>query len=346
MTKERLKYLLDRLLENQATEEELKEYADWYEATGANGPAMQDDHTTKEYTTSLYSRIAHAINENEQTKKRSKRIIFMRWAAAASVILIAGTFFFYNVSRESKPAGSAEVNAAQQRASTSRKVNFENNDQKNRKIKLEDGSVVELFPGSQLACEFKSNAREIHLTGRGFFKVARDSSKPFTVYSNDISTTALGTSFTISAYSGNNEVQVSLHTGKAVVKQIQPGAEKMKDVYLVPGQSLLYNSVTGKTTLQSLNTPVAPSIHKHAASGSKTGYEATFNQAPLTAVLDAIEKGYAVPIEYNRSALSEIYFSGQILETDSLARVLKRIALLHNLRIISTTKGYRIRKDH
>ena len=347
MTRERLKYLLDRFLENKATEEELKEYADWYKETVEKGPDMLQSHTAKEYKASLYNRIINDIDKKEKQEKNTGQIIFMRWAAAACLVLIAGAFLLYNNRQVSNPSSIAEVKTIQPDSLKNKKTNFENHNNKNRRISLEDGSIVELFPESKLVCEFSSNRRELHLTGKGFFNVAKDSSRLFTVYSGQITTTALGTTFTISAYHGSNDTEVSLHTGKVVIKQIrQNGVKNMKDVYLLPGHSLTYNLITGMATLKPLKVSAVNERGKTPAFGSRTGYEATFNQAPLADVLDAIEKEYKVPIQYNKKELSDMYFSGHILETDSLARVLKRIALLHSLRINATAKGYTIRKDH
>lgn len=350
MTKERLKYLVNRFLNHQATEEELKEYADWYEKTGAQGPDMlqnNDSQTIKEYTAGLYNQIIHEINDKETREKRTRPVIFMRWMAAASLVLVAAAFYLYNNNRHvSKPKDIAETKTIRPDSLNRKRVVFENRDHKKKRISLHDSSVVELFPESRLVCEFSYNQRELQLTGKGFFKVAKDTSRPFTVYSGDIATTALGTSFMITAYTESDDIEVSLYTGKVVVKQMpQNGRKNMKDVYLLPGRSLTYNTLTGMATWKPLKRTAASERRKIAEYGSRTGYEAAFNQAPLTDVLDAMIKEYNVRIRYNRKELADMYFSGNILETDSLARVLKRVALLHNLRIHATAKGYTIRKD-
>lgn len=347
MTKERLKYLLDRFLENKATEEELKEYADWYEKTGAQGPDMLDTPITKEYTNHLYKRIIGDIDEKESHEKRTRRLVFMRWAVAASLVLIAGAFLIYNKSNVSKPESIAEAKAILPDSLRIKNTDFENIDNKNRRISLDDGSVVDLFPGSKLACEFSEGRRDLRLTGKGLFNVAKDSSRPFTVYSGHISTTALGTSFTVNAYPASNNIEVALYTGKVVVRQIkQTDQKKMDDVYLLPGHSLNYNIQTGLVTLKPLKTQTGDELSRRPAYGSRTGYEASFNQELLSNVLDEMAKEYGVPIKYNKEELSEMYFSGNIRKTDSLSRVLKRIALLHNLRINITAIGYSIKKDH
>ena len=354
MTRDRLKYLLDRYLENRATEEELKEYADWYRSTGEEGLNMvgeQDDRETKQYTANLYNRIVNVIYKNESQQKKTRQVIFLRWIAAASVVLIAGAVFLYNGRpesgpAESGPAGIAEVKKLQPAPVESKSKILENHGSKKKKFVLNDSSIVELFPESKLVCEFSNDRREFYLTGKGFFDVAKDASRPFTVYSNSISTTALETSFAINAYPANNNIEVSLYTGRVVVKHIQHNKhENIGDVYLLPGQSLCYSSITGMTTLKQFKSAVVNELNKNSSSvGGKTGYKATFDQVSLADVLSALEKGYGVDFIYDKKQLSDMYFSGNIPETDSLARVLKRIAALHSLRINATLKGYTIRK--
>ncbi len=52
--------------------------------------------------------------------------------------------------------------------------------------------MVELYANSALHYEndYGKTSRNSWLTGKGFFKVVKDSTRPFTVYSSDISTTA------------------------------------------------------------------------------------------------------------------------------------------------------------
>jgi transmembrane sensor len=57
-------------------------------------------------------------------------------------------------------------------------------------IALKDGSLIELYPASEVSFreEMKSR-REIHLRGKAYFNVASDISRPFVVYSDELSTT-------------------------------------------------------------------------------------------------------------------------------------------------------------
>ncbi len=234
--------------------------------------------------------------------------------------------------------------AAQRETEYDRQVVITNNTVKTRRIQLQDGSIAELSPGSELSYKdpFGNHDRELYLKGKGFFQVAQHAPKPFTVYSHNIATMALGTSFTVTAWPQENNVLVALHSGKVVVKNI-----RIKDVFLSPGQQLSCNLLTGKATLQPIATEGGGlKVNTAPTLGGRTGFAASFDQAPMTAVLDSLRNGYNVPLKYNPEDMEDLLFSGNIRETDSLSQVLKRIALLYNLKIKPTDKQYIIRKNH
>lgn len=356
MTKERLTYLLDRYLENTATEEELQEYANWYrQQTGAARDNLFDNarsEAAREYTDSLFQSITGRIDTAEQQQAgRRRRIVYLRWAAAASVILLAGSLLIYR-QLHTTPAATASVTQQPRQDSIAiNMVSIATHAAESRHIRLPDGSVVELFESSGLQYEttFGQKTRNIYLKGKGYFKVIKDNTRPFTVYSAGISTTALGTSFTITAYPGKENVEVSLHTGKVVVKQLgHSNAARMRDMYLLPGQQLTCHLKDGVGTLRSLGElPAADAKRKRPLSpGSLTGFSAAFDQVPITAVLDTIEKGYSFHIQYDKEELADMLFSGRIRETDSLSQVLNRMSALYNLNIRPTVKQYIISKNH
>lgn len=105
-----------------------------------------------------------------------------------------------------------------------------------KKLNLPDGTVVWLngatkihyYPG------FNDTARHVELEGEAFFEVAHDPDRPFVVKTETLATTAIGTSFNINAYSQQEEIQVSLLTGKVEVSDGSPA------IVLEPGRALIY----------------------------------------------------------------------------------------------------------
>lgn len=78
-----------------------------------------------------------------------------------------------------------------------------------RSVTLADGTKVELDAHSAIALDYTDAVRTVRLLrGRAFFDVAKDASRPFTVFAADGSTTALGTRFVVHAWSGTVTISV------------------------------------------------------------------------------------------------------------------------------------------
>lgn len=347
MTNDRLKYLLDRYLTNTATEEELQEYANWYRQQGENGAQWfeeEDDEATETYKTELYGSIVNNIKfvEYEERQRKGRvRSMYIKIAAAAMVVIAGTCVLYYGLSPKQTTVVANKTTMAP--AFKEHIVAVRNRTDKSTAVYLQDGSVVELTAGSELRYDepFSAVHRHVYLSGKGFFKVAKDASRPFTVYSHDIATTALGTSFTITAWPHNNNISVALHTGKVVVQQTG-STTHMNDVYLTPGQEVSCNILTGKSTMQRpvLAKTATPSL------GSRTGLETAFTDEPIINVLNAIEKGYAVQLQYDKDALADMIFTGRIRAKDSLSQVLNRMSLLYNLTIKEKGNKFIIQKSH
>ncbi len=72
-----------------------------------------------------------------------------------------------------------------------------------RRIDLPDGSVATLGPESAIALDFGTNARTVNLlAGMSFFEVESDADRPFSVLSDTMRATALGTAFDVSDDAG------------------------------------------------------------------------------------------------------------------------------------------------
>jgi len=76
-------------------------------------------------------------------------------------------------------------------------------------VKLEDGSAATLGPESAIKLAFDDRARRIQLlSGMAYFEVARDEARPFSVTSDQLTATALGTAFDVAADAGYTSVSV------------------------------------------------------------------------------------------------------------------------------------------
>lgn len=344
MTKDRLKYLLDRYLDNTATPEELQEYDEWCRQQAGAETEVFDQACNRDLFEGIMNRISDHESETAvaEPAMRKRYIHYIKWAAAA--LVTGAAFMLFNTIKPKQGTTLAQKDVEGKQVKQEM-VTIENHTGSKKQIRLKDGSLAELFAGSTLRYKepFGTEKRDLYLNGKGFFDVAKNPERPFTVYSQGIATTALGTSFTVTAYIDKQELTVVLHSGRVVVKR--PEAQRgRKEIFLLPGQQLSCNTTTGiARVVQITATETSAGT---LALGSRTGLAATFDQAPLDSVLHTISEGYGVHLQYNRGEMSAMLFSGSIRETDSLSQVLKRIAVLYDLSVKPTTKQFIIRKSH
>ena len=103
---------------------------------------------------------------------------------------------------------------------------------------LADGSKVYLNSESRLRfpTHFEGKERRVYLEGEGYFKVAKDTTKPFVVETKEVDVRVLGTSFNVNAYASERAVRTTLVSGKVQVSN-RTGKEV---AVLNPGQQTVW----------------------------------------------------------------------------------------------------------
>lgn len=87
-------------------------------------------------------------------------------------------------------------------------------------VTLSDGSIVTINTDSRIDVLYTLAKREIRLVkGQGFFEVAKDLTRPFTVIAGDKRIVAFGTAFDV-RFDAENEIQVTLIEGRVKVEDI------------------------------------------------------------------------------------------------------------------------------
>lgn len=104
---------------------------------------------------------------------------------------------------------------------------------------LLDGTRVTLNAGSKLRynSRYGINDRIVELSGEGYFKVAKDKSRPFIVNTTHMSVKALGTEFNVKAYPSDKTIETTLVEGSVRIEKLK-GVENTEDVILRPNQKL------------------------------------------------------------------------------------------------------------
>jgi transmembrane sensor len=262
-------------------------------------------------------------------------------AVAASVLLLVGGgwIWMHRVKDRSQDTAAQHKSLP---AVVEWQENANHSDQK-VKMKLGDGSVVTLLPQSSIRypknfAERTLPKRDVYLEGQAFFDVARDKDRPFTVYTGEMSTTVLGTSFSITE--NKTWTLVKLFSGKVRVHPLKYQASD-KDIFLKAGEQLKYETGANLATVSNF-TISRPTSKLPETAASDENHDLVFDNTDLPGVMNRLTKHYHIAIAYNRSELSHMYFSGHVLASDSLSVILKVIANMNGLQVAQTTYGFMV----
>jgi transmembrane sensor len=171
-----------------------------------------------------------------------------------------------------------------------------------QEFQLPDESRITLHPGSSLrySTAFAGPKREVYLEGEAFFKVSKNPARPFLVFTNQVLTTVLGTSFRVKAYADSKVASVAVREGKVAVQARKSASSDTAaavsttaSVLLLPNQQVVYSAVNRRLKKELVDKPVvlAPQAFE-------------FEERPVAEVLQALEKAYGVDIVYDEKVLA------------------------------------------
>lgn len=301
--------------------------------------------TSNELDLEITERMNKVINEKIGPKKQSLPWIKKLAVAASFFLLIAfGWQYFkaekHNLKQEPERIASILV----------KKIN---NTDSILKLDLPDGSLVELFPKAELNYQtpFDSNSRKIFLSGIAKFDVFHDSTRPFSVISEEIATTALGTSFKVIAEKNQEEVKVQLYQGSVVIRNADAYENNLSiDYYIKPGEIFFYNRakrISGISNSEkrknSQNKKTVKENGNPEISNEQNNWY-MFNNQNLAMVFESLETIYGVRIKYNPRQIKEISFIGKVERNESVGNLLDDIAKLNGLQVLKNGKTFTITK--
>ncbi len=110
-----------------------------------------------------------------------------------------------------------------------------------QQITLADGTTVWLNRNSQIRYErnFNDSIRAVTLVGEAFFEVTKNPGKPFVVYTGQVQTKVLGTSFNVRAFANGETIEVALVEGKVNVEMDVDSTKRHSEI-LAPGDVFAY----------------------------------------------------------------------------------------------------------
>jgi transmembrane sensor len=318
MNRKAFYHLLKRYVENDCTEEERKLVEQWYELLGDEegiDPGLPPEEL-KESLARLWPKIQqHTLvaDTGKLVSPPAKIIpVWFRWLSAAVVTgaIITAAWWFLGDKR-TQPVHHQEAIAGLHEVKNEKLFNDT--------VHLPDGSLVILEPKAivRYSDRFTGPKREVYLEGNAFFKVTRNTRSPFYVYSKNIVTQVLGTSFFVKANPLTKNVEVAVQTGKVAVYEYgrETVQERKNDessgVILKPNQKVIYNDTDHhfRTTLVEIPLPV---IAEKNAEERITELNFVFDETPMARVLTYLEQAYHIEMIPDNESLAKCLFSGDI----------------------------------
>ena len=185
-------------------------------------------------------------------------------------------------------------------------------------ITLPDGSSVTLAPETELLYRDAHGARLVTLRGAASFTVTHDPRHPFAVQSGSVSTTVLGTQFTVQHYAQDRAVVVSVDQGKVAVSANTGGARA--SLPLTAGMAAV---VTDSTQVVALADSLHPVVRW-------TSHELFFREVAMSEVLITLTRWYGVEFRLADSSLTARSLTAA-LDAQSLANALNTIKPIWNV---------------
>lgn len=286
--------IAQRYAQNKATVKEQKALETFYNRMQLKHAQVPVD---PELQTRSYNRISNSLNlpQSEDLSVKHWRSVVV--AVCACLVLSLGLTFWWTIPSVMQTQRGEQVT-----------------------LNLSDGSIITLSGNSKLEYpkHFLSNKREVTLTGEAFFKVARDTSKPFIIHSNNYKTQVLGTSFNINAKQENN-LLVSVNTGKV---KVQSEKDTLACVYLTKNEQALFSK-------HKLLSRSSDNSADYSAWTQRTILLKNTTMAELKSIL---EDWYNVEITITDPTLKKETLSGKF-KNEPLETVLESIALIKHLNI-------------
>lgn len=266
-------------------------------------------------------RLMHPPLETSDRRpaQRHRRPRWMPAVAAAAVVALAVI--------AGMPLG------VQQRLQPAEATPFATGDSERRSIDLEDGSRMDLDAGTRVEVRYTREARRIALlSGRAYFKVAKDARRPFEVVSEQGLVRALGTQFETSLQAG--ALDVALFEG-SVALLTQQQRDKPPAATLTPGQQARIQS--NRVTVLPTRVAYRPSI----ALPRDAKDSLVFNDTPVSEAIAAFNRRSTQKIRLEVDDLGEQRITGVFHDHDPDGFI-EALGELYGLREELSADGTRI----
>lgn len=182
-------------------------------------------------------------------------------------------------------------------------------------VELSDGTVIHLNSGSTLTypTSFElGGTREVFLDGEAYFEVAKNKASPFIVNSSGMNIRVLGTTFVVSSYKDDAQVNTVLVEGSVGLYHGDEQFDPVSSTLLKPGDMATWARNQRTIAIEKVDTQ----IYTDWIYGKMV-----FNHMPFQEILKKLERHYNVSITNKNRALDAEVFTASF-DTESIEEVL------------------------
>lgn len=308
------KVLLIKYLHGKCTPAEREQVNRWYAMIEDKSLEISEEERS-EIGARMLSNIGRLAQEGNPRKSAKHHLLSpMIYKVAASLTLLAVfALWYFSDSREADNLASAHSFV------TADRIVYENSTDKVQVYKLPDNSIVKLEGLSTLrfGADFSKGDREVYLTGKAFFDVTKSESTPFYVYSGQVATRVLGTSFFVDAREGAEKIEIEVVTGKVSVfefenaikgsppksaagKSLANGvvlSRNQKVEYIIEGGHWVTGLVKDPSPLRKVDEVASPFV---------------FSNTPVGEIVSRMSALYAIEIIPENERITECTFTGDV----------------------------------
>ncbi|MCD7915018.1 MAG: FecR domain-containing protein [Tannerellaceae bacterium] len=298
--------LIRRYTQNVYSKQEAEEFLDSLHTQQKKLVEEEMDHVWEE-TLWIDSLCGSSEKHKEEARRLLKRINkkeqklvirpFLKYAAAIVIFLMAGLTYFLLPDKEK------ELQA--------RNMVIETRQGEWKSLYLPDGTHITLNACTRLVYpeKFVTTERKIEIDGEAFLDVYADAEKPFIIHTQTMDVKVLGTSFNIKAYETDEQLSVSVKSGKVSISLPEAVFS------LVANEELIWDKESDEFYKNKQN------IHQ-AISWIHGGLY--FNRTPIGAVVRELQRIYDKQILFEEGVNIKEYIYGAH-ENKSLESVLTSI---------------------
>jgi transmembrane sensor len=340
--------VLMRYLEGTGSYEDTCKIIEWFGETESEDELYKkslqfweglslDPNITGYNETNILDHIHHEIKIEEEVflTKPNKFKLLIRYAAIFIIAFSVSGVLFYSLGKNRKII--AKESFSELNVPLGSKASFS----------LPDGTTVTLNAGSKLKYDnkFGMSDRVVQLEGEGYFKVAKDASKPFIVKTLYLSVKALGTEFNVKAYPDDKTIETTLVEGAVNVESMSD--KKVAEIHVLkPNQKLTYfkndSTLVDETAVSKVivKNKTLPAEKQQLASAPRLVTENIniepviswkenrwiFEKQCLSQIAIALERKFDVEIKFESDRLQSFRFTGIILN-EPIEQVLEVLSI-------------------